>query len=73
MGSQRVGHDGVTELNWTATKAMNIGMERRKQIFQSVQKKKKKDKLLCITVLMEKVNEKEFGIEYDLGNSSPGK
>ena len=52
---------------------MNIGMERRKQIFQSVQKKKKKDKLLCITVLMEKVNEKEFGIEYDLGNSSPGK
>lgn len=52
---------------------MNIGMERRKQIFQSVQKKKKKDKLLCITVLMKKVNEKEFGIEYDLGNSSPGK
>ena len=41
---------------------------------QSVQKKKKKkDKLLCITVLMKKVNEKEFGIKYDLGNSSPGK
>ena len=35
--------------------------------------KKKKDKLLCITVLMKKVNEKEFGIKYDLGNSSPGK
>ena len=41
--------------------------------FCRVCKKKKKDKLLCITVLMKKVNEKEFGIKYDLGNSSPGK
>ena len=40
---------------------------------QSVQKKQKKDKLLCITVLVKKVNEKVFGIKYDLGNSSPEK
>ena len=48
-------------------------MERRRQILQSVQKKQKKDKLLCITVLVKKVNEKVFGIKYDLGNSSPEK
>ena len=36
-------------------------------------KPKKGYKLLCITVLVKKVNEKVFGIKYDLGNSSPEK
>ena len=42
MGSQRVGHDGVTELNWTATKAMKVGMKGGNRFCRVCKKKKKK-------------------------------
>ena len=51
MGSQRAGHNWVTKLNQTETKAMKVGMERRKQIFQSVQKKKKKKRINSCVLL----------------------